>query len=88
MWGSRRFVKGAEALGLAYLGTGDTTFGRAACERLVSISQWDPEGSSYLGHNDEAHMSVIWHGPHACDWVWDLFTVEELKTLVPKLLKK
>ena len=71
MGGSRRFVKGAETLGLAYRATGNAAFGRAACERLVS--GWDPEGSSYLGHNDEAHMSVIWHAPHASDWVWDLF---------------
>ncbi|HCL27375.1 MAG TPA: hypothetical protein DIC52_02930 [Candidatus Latescibacteria bacterium] len=77
MWNTRRFVKGAEAMALAYMATGDTALGRAACERMVSISAWDPEGSSYLAHNDEAHMSVIWHGPHACDWVWDLFTDEE-----------
>ena len=88
MWGSRQFVKGAEALGLAYLATGDTTFGRAACERMVSISQWDPEGSSYLGHNDEAHMSVIWHGPHACDWVWNLFTDEERRTVIDQYRRR
>ena len=41
---------------------------------MASISKWDPEGPTYLGHNDEAHMSVIWHGPHAVDWVWDQFT--------------
>ncbi|MDA0710900.1 MAG: DUF4962 domain-containing protein, partial [bacterium] len=77
MWGSRRFVKGAETLALAYMATGNKDYARAACERLASVSRWDPRGSSYLGHNDEAHMSVIWHGANACDFVWDQFTEEE-----------
>ena len=77
MWGSRRFVKGAETLALAWLATGNEEYARAACERLASVSKWDPKGSSYLGHNDEAHMSVIWHGANACDFVWDQFTEEE-----------
>ncbi len=77
MWGTRRFVKGAEAMALAYMVTGDEALGRAACQRMLSVCEWDPEGSSYLGHNDEAHMAVIWHGPHACDWVWGLFTEDE-----------
>ena len=82
MWGTRTFVKGAETLALAYVITGDKTLGRAACERMLSVCAWDPEGSSYLDHNDEAHMSVIWHGPHACDWVWDLFTEEEKEQVI------
>jgi hypothetical protein len=88
MWGTRRFVKGAEALALAYQSTGDTRFGRAAAERMVSVSKWDPAGSSYLGHNDEAHMSVIWHGPHACDWAWDQFTAEERETVIEQFLRR
>ena len=77
MWTSRYFVKGAETLGLAYLVSGNRRYARAACERLASVAVWDPEGSSSIPHNDEAHMSVIWHGPQACDWVWDEFTKEE-----------
>ena len=88
MWGTRRFVKAAEALALAYQATGDARFGRAACRRMASISEWDPEGSSYLGHNDEAHMSVIWHGPHACDWAWDLFTPEERSTVIEQFRRR
>jgi hypothetical protein len=88
MWGTRTFVKGAEALALAYVTTGDEAFGRAACERMVSICAWDPEGSSYLGHNDEAHMPVIWHGPHACDWVWDLFTDEERERVIDQYRRR
>lgn len=77
MWTSRYFVKGAETLGLAYLVSGDHRYARAACQRLASVSQWDPAGSSCIPHNDEAHMSVIWHGAQACDFVWDEFTANE-----------
>jgi hypothetical protein len=82
MWGSRKFVHGANTLALAYLASGDLRYGQAAASRMVSISKWDPESSSFLGYNDEAHMSVIWHGPQACDWVWDLFTDEERKLVI------
>ncbi|NOZ22912.1 MAG: DUF4962 domain-containing protein [Planctomycetes bacterium] len=81
LWNSRRFVRGAEALALAYLTSGDERYARAACQRMVSISKWDPEGSSHIGHNDEAHMSVIWDGSKVCDWVWDQF-IDEERTLV------
>lgn len=82
MWNSRRFAKGAETLALAWLATGEEKYGRAACDRILSLCKWDPEGSSYLGHNDEAHMSVITLGPVVCDWVWDLFTDEEREQVV------
>ena len=88
MWGTRQFVKGAEALALTYQATGDARFGRAACERMASVAKWDPEGASYLGHNDEAHMSVIWHGPHACDWAWDQFTVEERDSVIEQYRRR
>ena len=52
MWGTRRFVKGAETLALTWLLSGDERFGRAACQRMASIAQWDPEGSSHIDHND------------------------------------
>ncbi|MBT3341694.1 MAG: DUF4962 domain-containing protein, partial [Gemmatimonadetes bacterium] len=88
MWNTRKFVKGAETLALAYLITGDKAYGRDACERLVSISKWDPDGSTYLGHNDEAHMSVIWHGPHAVDWCWDLFTESERALVIEQYRRR
>jgi hypothetical protein len=88
MWESRRFVKGAETLGLAYLASGDVRYARAACERMASISLWDPEGSSNIPHNDEAHMSVIWHGAKACDWVWDQFTDEERALVINQFRRR
>ncbi|MEZ5277669.1 MAG: DUF4962 domain-containing protein [Opitutaceae bacterium] len=88
MWGTRRFVKGAEVLAFAYLVTGISEYGRAACQRLDSVARWDPEGSTYLGHNDEAHMSVIWNGPIACDWVWNLFTEEERTRVIEQYRRR
>ena len=87
MWDSRRFVAGAETLALAHLLSGDEWYARAACSRLASISKWDPDGSSHIVHNDEAHMSVIWWGPTTCDWVWNHFTDEE-RTLVMDHLRR
>ena len=88
MWGTRRFVKGAETLALAWLLSGEERFGRAACQRMASIAQWDPEGSSHIDHNDEAHMSVIWHGSHVCDWVWDLFTESERAQVIEQFRRR
>ena len=88
LWSSRRFVKGAELLALAWLASGDERYARAACERMVSISRWDPEGSSHLAHNDEAHMSVIWDGAKAVDWVWDCFTDEERAVVIEQFRRR
>lgn len=88
MWGTRRFAKGAEALALAWLATGNRAYGRAACDRILSLCKWDPEGSSYLGHNDEAHMSVITTGPITCDWVWELFTDEERLRVIEQFRRR
>ncbi|MBN1809440.1 MAG: DUF4962 domain-containing protein [Planctomycetes bacterium] len=85
---SRRFVNDAETLALAYLVSGDAVYARAACRRMASISRWDPDGSSHIDHNDEAHMSVIWHGPMTCDWVWEHFTDEELETVIRQFRRR
>jgi len=88
LWDSRCFVKGAEILALAYLASGETAYARAACRRMASISRWDPEGSSHLAHNDEAHMSVIWDGTKVCDWVWDEFTDQELSLVIDQFRRR
>ena len=88
MWGSRRFVKGAETLALAWLATGRREYARAACTRMASISQWDPHGSSHIDHNDEAHMSVIWNGSIACDYVWDEFTDAERRSVISQFRRR
>ncbi len=85
---SRRFVREALTLALAYLASGDGRCARAACRRMASICRWDPDGSSSIGHNDEAHMSVIWDGPQVCDWVWDAFTEEERQAVIRQFRRR
>ena len=88
LWESRRFVQAAQLLALAYLAGGDPQFGRAACKRMASISRWDPMGSSHIAHNDEAHMSFMWHGPQACDWAWDQFTEDERARVIDQFRRR
>ena len=85
---SRRFVRQARTLALAYLASGEEQYARAACRRMASISRWDPEGSSHIAHNDEAHMSVIWDGPQVCDWVWDRFTDEQRELVIQQFRRR
>lgn len=82
MWDSRRFMKGAETLALAHLATGRADYARAARERVLSVADWDPEGSTSLSANDEAHMSILWYGAAAADWTWDAFSAEERARVV------
>lgn len=85
---SRRFTRGAETLALAYLAGGDEKYARAACQRMASVSLWDPAGSTHIRHNDEAHMSVTWHGPAACDWAWDRFTEAERALVIDQFRRR
>jgi len=85
---SRRFVQDAETLALAYLASGEDRYARAACRRMHSICRWDPDGSSHIDHNDEAHMSVIWHGPQVCDWVWDQFTDSQRRRVIDQFRRR
>lgn len=88
LFDSRRFAAGAETLGLAYLASGEERYGRAACRRLASLSRWDPAGSSHIEHNDEAHMSLLWHGPQAIDFAWDCFTDEERALVIDQFRRR
>lgn len=85
---SHGFMRGAMTLALAYLASGEAQYARAACKRIASMSMWDPEGSSHIGHFDEAHMAVIWNGPQASDWVWDQFTEEERVLVIDQFRRR
>ncbi|MFW6159019.1 MAG: DUF4962 domain-containing protein, partial [Planctomycetota bacterium] len=85
---SREFARGAEVLAFAHLASGNEDYARAACRRMASFAEWDPTGSSHIAHNDEAHMSIMWHGPQACDWVWDAFTDEERKRVIEQFRRR
>lgn len=73
---------------MAYLASGEVRYARAACRRMGSVSRWDPTGSSHIAHNDEAHMSVIWDGPQACDWVWEQFTDEQRDVVIEQFRRR
>lgn len=88
MWETREFAWGATRMALGWLVSGNARFGRAACERFVSLSRWDPDGSSALDHNDEAHMPIIWHGTAGIDLVWGLFTEDERRLVANHLAKR
>lgn len=85
---SRRFVREALTLALAYLASGKKAYARAACRRMASISRWDPDGSSHIAHNDEAHMSVIWDGRQVCDWVWEGFTEQQRQVVIEQFRQR
>ena len=85
---SRAFARGAEVLAFAYLAGGNEDYARAACRRMASFAEWDPSGSSHISHNDEAHMSIIWHGAQACDWVWEHFTPDERSRVIEQFRKR
>lgn len=88
MWDSRTFVAHSQTLALAYVLSGDRRYARAACERMASICRWDPDGSTHLARNDEPHMSVIWHGPTTCDWIFDEFTEEERELVLDQYRRR
>ena len=83
---SRQMGQDAQLFGLVYLIEGDEAFGRAAIDRLLEFSSWDPEGSTSTFHNNEAHMSVMNLGSRAYDWVHGLLTDEEKATIQRQFL--
>lgn len=85
---SRKFIRDALTMALAYVASGDEKYARPACIRMASISKWDPMGSSHIDHNDEAHMSVLWDGPQVVDYVWEHFTDEERKLVLEQFRQR
>lgn len=72
-------------LAMAYLVSGREDCGRAAVQRLLSLSRWDADGSTSIPHNDEPHMAVLHGGPIAFDWTFDLMTDAERDAIVAHL---
>lgn len=62
---------------LAYLLTGDEECGAEAKRRLLHFTAFDPKGSTWTFHNDEAAMSILRRGCRAYDWTRPLYTDEE-----------
>ncbi|MBT3274312.1 MAG: DUF4962 domain-containing protein, partial [Spirochaetales bacterium] len=88
MWESRRHAKAAETLALAWLVSGDALYSEAACRRIISLCSWDPDGSTSIAHNDEAHMSILWYGISAADWLWDCFSEAQRPVVIQHLRRR
>jgi len=86
MTNSRQMGQDAQLFGLVYLIEGDETFGRAAIDRLMEFSRWDPEGSTSTFHNNEVHMSVMNLGSRTYDWVHDLLSDDERSAIQKQFL--
>jgi hypothetical protein len=74
---SRRMGQDAQLFALMYLISGEEQLGRAAVDRLLEFSAWDPDGATHTFHNNEPHMSVMNLGPRTYDWAYDLMSEEE-----------
>ncbi len=88
MWESRSFARGAEIMAMAWLISGDTKFSDAARRRILSLCSWDPDGPSSIENNDEAHMSILWYGISAVDWIFDQFTPEQRRRVIGHIRKR
>jgi hypothetical protein len=88
MWESRSLARGAEIMGMAWLISGDTKYADATRRRILSLCSWDPDGSSSIENNDEAHMSILWYGISAADWIWDQFSPEQRRIVIGHIRKR
>ena len=73
----RPWTSGMETCALAYLVTGDRSFGEEAKRRLLHYASWDPRGSTSVFHNDEPAMDLAMRGPRTFDWIYDLLSEAE-----------
>jgi len=80
---SRPPMDAMETCALAYLLSGDRTYGAEAKRLLLHFFSWDPEGATNLFHNDEPAMWVMQRGMRAYDWTYDLFTADERARIEP-----
>jgi len=85
-WGNRRrtiaVANGAATLAFAYRITGDETYGNAARDLLVALTEWDPDGSTNYRYNDEAAMPVLYMASRAYDWAYPLLSDEDRQRVI------
>ena len=74
---------GMRSLALCYLLSGETPYGEAARRLLVDAAQWDPEGiSSILApYGDEVGLGLLRAGAEVYDWIFDLLTEAERRSV-------
>ncbi|MEX0324279.1 MAG: DUF4962 domain-containing protein [Puniceicoccaceae bacterium] len=82
--------RGMDPLALMYLLSGDKKYGLKAKEILLGATEWDPEGiSSILApYGDEVGLSIVRSEAHTYDWIYDLLSPEERKTVRKMLIAR
>lgn len=64
-------------LAFGYLLTGDERYGRAAADRLLEITTWDPNGITGYHNHDQVFRDLAWKSACVYDWTYDLLSDEE-----------
>jgi len=64
-------------LAFGYLVSGDERYAAAATQRLMSIAQWDPEGTTGYRNHDQVFRDLAWKSACAYDWLQDQLTPEQ-----------
>lgn len=65
----------------AYLISGDEEIGEFAKRALLELSGWDITGATSHVFDNQRHRDIVYRGAMAYDWVYDLMTEEERKTV-------
>ncbi len=73
---------------LAYVMTGEKTYGEEAKRRILHFFSWDPKGSTCLWSYDEPSMWMMMRGIRAYDWTHDLFSPEERGKIEPVMKER
>ncbi|MCI0464807.1 MAG: DUF4962 domain-containing protein, partial [Gemmataceae bacterium] len=67
----------AETLALAYLLTGQKSYGAGARRWILHLASWDPDGPTNFALNCEAAKPLLHRLPRAYDWAHDVLTATE-----------
>ncbi|NBD23892.1 DUF4962 domain-containing protein [Paenibacillus glycinis] len=54
-----------------YLVTGNADYAAEAKRRLISIAEWNPNGSTSYAQNDQVHRYIALRSAMAYDWIYD-----------------
>ncbi|CAI6083194.1 DUF4962 domain-containing protein [Cohnella sp. JJ-181] len=64
-----------------YLISGDRAIGEHAKAHLLNFASWDPEAATRFDINDQVHRAVAYRSAIAYDWLYDLLSAEERRTV-------
>lgn len=75
-------------MAFVYLMTGDRRYGERAVQMLMNIAGWDPEGATSFSTHDQVHRRIAFESAIAYDWLYDLLTPEQRKTVLDMVRKR